>query len=98
MTPGPVADPEPVANREPTTTPVRTTLLYFRNRARRVSNGTVSVPDEQYERLAALATARGVTPETQLARLIDDAYAGLDGESDSPEGLPLGVSDCSDGE
>jgi len=38
-----------------------------------MNKGTVSVPDEQYERLAALAAARGVSPETQLARLIDDA-------------------------
>jgi hypothetical protein len=61
-----------------------------------MDDGTVSVPDEQYERLAALAAARGVSPETQLARLIDDAYAGLDG--DAPESLPLGVCDGSDGE
>ncbi len=81
-----------------TTVRSRTTLLYLRHAAPRMSDGTVSVPDEQYERLAALAAARGVSPETQLARLIDDAYAGLDGEPDSPEGLPLGVSDCSDGE
>ncbi|CDK41121.1 hypothetical protein DM2_205 [Halorubrum sp. DM2] len=63
-----------------------------------MDDGTVSVPDEQYERLAALAAARGVSPETQLARLIDDAYAGLDADSDSPESLPLGVSDCSEKE
>ncbi|MDZ5811281.1 hypothetical protein U4E84_07960 [Halorubrum sp. AD140] len=56
-----------------------------------MTQGTVSVPDEQYERLAALAAARGVTPEAQLASLIDDAYEGLD--SDPPETLPLGVSD-----
>lgn len=51
----------------------------------------MSVPDEQYERLAALAAARGVSPETQLARLIDDAYEGLDGDADRAEALPLGV-------
>ncbi|GAA0715143.1 hypothetical protein J2744_002181 [Halorubrum trapanicum] len=63
-----------------------------------MDDGTVSVPDEQYERLAALAAARGVTPETQLARLIDDAYAGLDADGDAPDSLPLGVSDGSDEE
>ena len=63
-----------------------------------MDDGTVSVPDEQYERLAALAAARGVSPETQLARLIDDAYTGLDGEGDAPESLPLGVCDDSDEE
>lgn len=60
-----------------------------------MDDGTVSVPDEQYERLAALAAARGVTPEAQLARLIDDAYAGLDADGDAPDSLPLGVSDGS---
>jgi hypothetical protein len=35
-----------------------------------------------------------VSPETQLARLIDDAYAGLDGD-ETPETLPLGVCDDS---
>ena len=63
-----------------------------------MDDGTVSVPDEQYERLAALAAARGVSPETQLARLIDDAYAGLDDEADAPETLPLGVCNDSDEE
>jgi hypothetical protein len=62
-----------------------------------MDEGTVTVPDEQYERLAALAAARGVSPETQLARLIDDAYAGLDGD-DAPDSLPLGVCDGSDEE
>lgn len=59
---------------------------------------TVSLSDEQYERLAALAAARGVTPETQLARLIDDAYEGLDGDADHAETLPLGVCDADDEE
>ncbi|ELZ48676.1 hypothetical protein C464_06618 [Halorubrum coriense DSM 10284] len=63
-----------------------------------MDEGTVTVPDEQYERLAALAAARGVSPETQLARLIDDAYAGLDADVDAPESLPLGVCDGSDEE
>lgn len=63
-----------------------------------MDDGTVSVPDEQCERLAALAAARGVSPETQLARLIDDAYAGLDADGDAPESLPLGVCDDSDEE
>ncbi|KDS91235.1 hypothetical protein FK85_04820 [Halorubrum saccharovorum] len=56
-----------------------------------MNEGTVSVPDEQYERLAALAAARGVTPEAQLARLIDDAYEGLDADDAHVESLPLGV-------
>jgi hypothetical protein len=62
-----------------------------------MTEGSVSVPAEQYERLAALAAARGVTPETQLARLIDDAYEGLDADAEPPETLPLGVSDPDDG-
>ncbi|WP_123619326.1 hypothetical protein [Halorubrum sp. CSM-61] len=61
-----------------------------------MNEGTVSVPDEQYERLAALAAARGVSPETQLARLIDDAYEGLDGDAEPPETLPLGVAYAED--
>ena len=58
----------------------------------------MSVPPEQYERLAALAAARGVTPEAQLARLIDDAYEGLDGDAEPLESLPLGVSTPDDEE
>ncbi|GAB7009279.1 hypothetical protein [Halorubrum trueperi] len=61
-----------------------------------MNQGSVSVPAEQYERLTALAAARGVTPETQLARLIDDAYEGLDDDLD-PGSLPLGVCDPEDG-
>ena len=72
----------------------RIMLLYLRVGPARMNEGTVSVPDEQYERLAALAAARGVSPETQLARLIDDAYEGLDGDAEPPETLPLGV--CGD--
>jgi hypothetical protein len=63
-----------------------------------MSDRTVSVPDEQYERLAALASARGATPEAQLARLIDDAYAGLDADAARAESLPLGVCDADDEE
>jgi len=63
-----------------------------------MNEGTLSVPDEQYERLVALAAARGVSPETQLARLIDDAYEGLDADTARTETLPLGVSDPEDGE
>jgi hypothetical protein len=63
-----------------------------------MTEGSVSVPAEQYERLAALAAARGVTPETQLARLIDDAYEGLDGDVEPPETLPLGVCDSDEEE
>jgi len=63
-----------------------------------MSEGSVSVPSEQYERLTALAAARGMTPEAQLARLIDDAYEGFDGEPNVPETLPLGVCDPEDGE
>lgn len=62
-----------------------------------MNEGSVSVPAEQYERLTALAAARGVTPETQIARLIDDTYEGLDADDDVPETLPLGVCDA-DGE
>ena len=58
-----------------------------------MTDGTVSVPPEQYERLTALAAARGVTPEAQLARLIDDAYEGLDTDDAATEALPLGVCD-----
>ena len=63
-----------------------------------MNEGTVSVPDEQYERLAALSAARGVSPETQLARLIDDAYEGLDAAGGHAETLPLGVSEPEAGE
>jgi len=63
-----------------------------------MTEGSVAVPPEQYERLAALAAARGVTPEAQLARLIDDAYEGFDGDPDGPETLPLGVCDPEDEE
>lgn len=59
-----------------------------------MSDRTVSVPDEQYERLAALAAARGATPEAQLSRLIDDAYEGLDADVARAESLPLGVCDA----
>lgn len=62
-----------------------------------MNEGSVSVPGEQYERLTALAAARGVTPETQIARLIDDAYEGLDADGEAAETLPLGVCD-SEGE
>lgn len=61
-----------------------------------MSDRTVSVPDEQYERLAALAAARGATPEEQLSRLIDDAYGGLDADVARAESLPLGVCDAED--
>lgn len=63
-----------------------------------MTEGSVSVPAEQYERLSALAAARGVTPETQLARLIDDAYEGLDGDVEPPGTLPLGVCDADEEE
>ncbi|WP_049983307.1 hypothetical protein [Halorubrum sp. BV1] len=61
-----------------------------------MNDSTVSVPSEQYERLTALAAARGVTPEAQLARLIDDAYEGLDADDAATESLPLGVCDTDD--
>lgn len=59
---------------------------------------TVAVPAEQHDRLVAIAAARGVTPEAQLVRLIDDAYAGLDGDGPPADTLPLGVCDGSDAE
>lgn len=58
-----------------------------------MNEASVSVPAEQHERLTALAAARGVTPEAQLARLIDDAYEGFDGDADAADTLPLGVCD-----
>ncbi|MES3160070.1 MAG: hypothetical protein PPP55_00690 [Halorubrum sp.] len=54
---------------------------------------SVSVPAEQYDRLHALAAARGVTPETLLARLIEDAYQGHDPNAPESIELPLGVCD-----
>lgn len=63
-----------------------------------MTEGSVSVPTEQYERLVALAAARGVTPEAQLVRLIDDAYAGVDSDAEPPGTLPLGVCDPEDEE
>ncbi len=55
---------------------------------------TVSISVEQHERLEALAEARGVSVERQLARLVDDAYAGLDASPPEGDELPLGV--CED--
>ncbi|WP_459881393.1 hypothetical protein [Halorubrum gandharaense] len=56
----------------------------------------VSLPAAQYERLAALADARGLDVETQLARLVDDAYEGAGATPE--DGLPLGVCDGSERE
>jgi hypothetical protein len=58
---------------------------------------SVSIPAEQYERLTALAAARGVSPEAQLARLIEDAYRGGDPSASASTGLPLGVCGDDDG-
>lgn len=63
-----------------------------------MDDGTVSMSAEQYERLTALAAARGVTPEAQLARLIDDAYEGFDPDGEAVETLPLGVCDPDHGD
>ncbi|OYR77692.1 hypothetical protein DJ77_03975 [Halorubrum ezzemoulense] len=52
-----------------------------------MDEGTVTVPDEQYERLAASRPPPAAEPRDQLARLIDDAYAGLDADGDAPESL-----------
>ncbi|MFC6754655.1 ribbon-helix-helix protein, CopG family [Halorubrum tibetense] len=54
---------------------------------------SVSVPAEQYERLDALAAARGVEPEVLLSRLIEDAYQGHDPNAAASIDLPLGVCD-----
>ncbi len=54
---------------------------------------SVSIPAEQYERLDALAAARGVCPETLVARLIEDAYQGHDPNASESIDLPLGVCD-----
>lgn len=59
---------------------------------------SVSIPAEQYERLDALASARGVSVETQLGRLIDDAYEGVHADGGSATELPLGVCDATDRE
>ncbi|GAB6879874.1 hypothetical protein JCM17823_21480 [Halorubrum gandharaense] len=56
----------------------------------------MSLPAAQYERLAALADARGLDVETQLARLVDDAYEGAGATPE--DGLPLGVCDGSERE
>jgi len=55
---------------------------------------SVSIPAEEYEQLAALAAARGVSTEVQLCRLIEDAYRGAAPADDSTAALPLGV--CGD--
>jgi len=52
---------------------------------------SVPVPAEQYERLEALAAARGVSPEVLVARLIEDAYQGYDPDAPDSIDLPLGV-------
>ncbi len=54
---------------------------------------SVSIPAEQYERLEALAAARGVSPQTLAARLIEDAYQGYDPDAPNSIDLPLGVCD-----
>ncbi len=54
---------------------------------------SVSVSAEQYERLHALAAARGVEPDVLLSRLIEDAYQGYDPNAAASIDLPLGVCD-----
>ena len=54
---------------------------------------SVSIPAEQYDRLTALAAARGVSVEAQLIRLIDDACEGGGPPGIDAEKLPLGVCD-----
>ncbi|WP_435162165.1 hypothetical protein [Halorubrum sp. SY-15] len=51
----------------------------------------VPIPDAQYERLAAMAAARGVSVETLLCGLIDDAARGGGPAPRDADGLPLGV-------
>jgi hypothetical protein len=51
----------------------------------------VPIPDAQYERLAAMAAARGVSVETLLCGLIDDAARGGAPTPQDTDGLPLGV-------
>lgn len=53
----------------------------------------VSIPAEQYERLEALAAARGLSPDVLVARLIEDAYQGHDPDAPDSIDLPLGVCD-----
>lgn len=52
---------------------------------------SVPIPDAQYERLAAMAAARGVSVETLLCGLIDDAARGASPAAQDADGLPLGV-------
>ena len=51
----------------------------------------VPIPDAQYERLAAMAAARGVSVEALLCGLIDDAARGGGPAPRDADGLPLGV-------
>jgi hypothetical protein len=59
---------------------------------------SVSISAEQYERLAAIAAARGVSAEAQLDRLIEDAYRGAEPADLGAEELPLGVCNGDDGD
>jgi len=59
-----------------------------------MSDQTVSLSAERYDRLEGLAAARGRTVEEQLAVLVDDACDG--GNARSTE-LPLGVCDGDQG-
>ncbi|MFB6234448.1 MAG: hypothetical protein ABEH81_03660 [Halopenitus sp.] len=55
-----------------------------------MTDHTVTLSAERYERLEGLAAARGRTVEEQVAVLVDDA---CDGATPTQEDLPLGVCD-----
>lgn len=57
-----------------------------------MSDRTVRLSAERYERLRGLAAARGRTVEEQVAVLVDDACAGA-GDAPAASDLPLGVCD-----
>ncbi|GAB3413193.1 hypothetical protein GCM10027435_06830 [Haloparvum alkalitolerans] len=57
-----------------------------------MSDRTVQLSAERYERLEGLAAARGRTVEEQVAALVDDACDGA-GDRPAPADLPLGVCD-----
>lgn len=57
-----------------------------------MSDRTIRLSAERYERLEGLAAARGRTVEEQVAALVDDACDGADGRPAIAD-LPLGVCD-----
>lgn len=65
-------------------------FIAFRSNVSIMSEITVTLSREDYERLEGLAAARGRDVDEQLSALVDDACAG---DPPEPSELPLGVCD-----